>query len=312
MEEKMPKSFEPDSQFVDKLEWQLASEFRRMSRLKPAAGKVAVPRWVVAFSLVAGVLLMGVAAIKAADSIKGAWRKKIEIAKLETDLKLKRAILEFRKESASKAEKQASLGLIREDEVLTMKLVVERLAQGIERSDLDLEEVKASGETPRNELYAPAVHGRDFVSERLGIARKVLELDLGSRRERIEKRLKSMVDLGLTPRDEMDESQASIAFQEAEIGDIEKRLVLRKRFLAGTITAEEVEIEDRMTDAERDLRLAQSTVDSLKKRLESLQAKEAVGMISKTEVEKVQFSLSYAQAQLSLALLEKDILGKVK
>ncbi len=74
----MPKSFEPDGQFVDKLEWQLSSEFRRTSRLKPAAGRVAVPRWVVAFSLVAGVLLMGVAAIKASDSIKGAWRKKIE------------------------------------------------------------------------------------------------------------------------------------------------------------------------------------------------------------------------------------------
>ena len=105
----MPKNFEPDSQFLDKLEWQLSSEFRRMSRLKPAAGKVAVPRWVVAFSLVAGVLLMGVAAIKAADSIKGAWRKKIEIARLETDVKLKRAFLEFKKELTSKGQ-DAGLG----------------------------------------------------------------------------------------------------------------------------------------------------------------------------------------------------------
>ena len=58
----MPKNFEPDSRFVDRLEWQLASEFRRKDRLKPAAGKVAVPRYVIALSLAAGVLLMGVAA----------------------------------------------------------------------------------------------------------------------------------------------------------------------------------------------------------------------------------------------------------
>jgi hypothetical protein len=307
----MPKNFEPDSQFVDKLEWQLASEFRRMSRLKPAAGKVAVPRWVVAFSLAAGVLLTGVAAIKAADSIKGAWRKKIEIAKLETDIRLKRAFLEFKKESASKAEAQASVGMIREDEYLAMKLATERSALDLERSQIDLAEVKASGETPRNELYAPAVDGRDFVSERLVIERKVLELDLGLRRARDE-RLKQRVDLGLAPHDWLDGSVASTAVQEAGIGDIEKRLDLRKQFIAGAMTAEEVEIQDRMTAAERDLRQAQLTVDSSKKRLESLRSKEAVGMISDTEVQQAQFGLDAAQAQLNLALLEKEVLSKIR
>ncbi len=307
----MPENFEPDSQFLEKLEWQLSSEFRRMSRLKPAAGKIAVPRWVIAFSLAAGVLLTGVAAIKAADSIKGAWRKRIEVAKLETDVRLKSAFLEFKKELTAKAETQASMGLIREDEYLWMKTGAERAALDLERARLDLDEVKASGETSRDELYAPAVDGRDFVSERLAIEKRVLELDLGLRRARLE-RLKHRVDLGLAPREGLDEFLASTAVEEAGIGDIERRLDLRKRFLAGAVTAEEVEIQDRMTDAERDLRQAQSTVDSMKKRLEGLQAKEAVGMISNTEVEQVQFSLSYAQAQLRLALLEKDILGKIK
>jgi hypothetical protein len=307
----MSKDFQPDSQFLEKLEWQLASEFRRMSRLKPAAGKVSVPRWVVAFGLAAGVLLMGVAAIKAADSIKGAWRKRIEIARLETDVKLKRAFLEFKKELASKAETPASLGVIGEDEYSSMKLGAERSALDLERSLLDLDEVRASGEAPRNELYAPDVDGRDFVSERLVIERKVLELDLGLRRARLE-RLKQRVDLGLYPRDGLDEALASTAVQEAGTGDIEKRLDLRKRFLAGTMTAEEVEIEDRRTAAERDLRETQSTVDSLKRRLEAAQAKEAVGMISSTEVQQAQFGLSYAQAQLSLARLEMDVLSKIK
>ena len=86
MEKKMPKNLEPDSQFVDKLEWQLSSEFRRMSGLKPAAGKVAVPRWVVAFSLVAGVLLMGVAAIRRRTPSRGPGGKRLEVARLETDV----------------------------------------------------------------------------------------------------------------------------------------------------------------------------------------------------------------------------------
>ena len=76
----MSKRFEPDSQFVDRLEWQLASEFRRREHLRPAPGRVAVPRSVAVIGLAAGVLLLGVAATKAADLIKDSWRKRIEAA----------------------------------------------------------------------------------------------------------------------------------------------------------------------------------------------------------------------------------------
>ena len=103
----MPKNFEPDSRFVDRLEWQLASEFRRKDRLKPAAGKVAVPRYVVALSLAAGVLLMGVAATKAADLIKDSWRKKIEVARLETEVKIKSGLLDLQEGAAAKPKRSS-------------------------------------------------------------------------------------------------------------------------------------------------------------------------------------------------------------
>jgi outer membrane protein TolC len=312
MEGKMSKNLEPDGQFVDRLEWQLASEFRRMNRLKPAAGKVAVPRYVVALSLAAGVLLMGVAATKAADLIKDSWRKKIEVARLETEVKIKRAFLDHKKEAVARAETQVSMGLIHEDDALVSKLGVERAASDLERSLVDLEEVKASGETPRNELYAPAVGGRDFVSERLEIDKRTLEADLGLRRTRSERHLKEKVDLGLIPKSELDDFQASLATQEAGIGDIEKRLDLRRQFLAGKISAEELEIQDRTTAAEKDLRQAKSLVDSIERRLELLRAKQAVGMISETEIRGYQFALDTAQAELSLALQQIEILKKLK
>jgi hypothetical protein len=312
MEGKMPKNFEPDSRFVDRLEWQLASEFRRKDRLNPAAGKVAVPRYVVALSLAAGVLLMGVAATKAADLIKDSWRKKIEVARLETEVKLKNAFLDFKKEALARAETQVSMGLISEDEALVSKLGVERAASDLKRSLVDLEEVKASGETPRNELYAPAVGGRDFVSERLEIDKKTLEADLSLRRGRTERHLKEKVDLGLIPKSGWDDFQASLAVQEAGIGDIEKRLDLRRRLLTGEISAEEMEIQDRTAAAERELRQARSSVDSFQRRLELLRAKQAVGMISEAEIRGYQFALDAAQAELSLALQQIEILKKLK
>lgn len=304
----MPKSFEPDSRFVDRLEWQLASEFRRKDRLKPAAGKVAVPRYVVALSLTAGVLLMGVAATKAADLIKDSWRKKIEVARLETEVKIKRAFLELKKETADEAEKRFSLGLFSEDTVLTAKQVVERSAYDLEKTVLELEEVKASGEAPRDELYAPLVGGRDFVVERLEIGRRMLHVDLDLRQQILRQR----VDAAVLPKSALDAFQATLDVQDAAIADIENRLTLRKKFLTGEISAAELEVQTRMSAAEKDLREAQSAIETMRPRLEDLRAKEAAGLVTSDEVKVIQLLLDSAQAKADLALEEIEILKSIR
>lgn len=308
----MPNKFEADRQFVDRLEWQLASEFRRKDRLNPAAGKIAVPRSVVALSLAAGLLLMGVAATKAADVIKDSWRKKIEVARLETEVKIKRAFLELKNEKADGAEERFSLGLVSEDEALTAKLGAERSASDLERSLLDLEEVKASGEAPRDELYAPLIGGRDFVSERLEVERKILKSDLDLRRARIERTLRKRIDLGVVPKSALDEFQASLSGQEAAIEDLEKRLTLRRRFRAGEISAGELEIQARMSAAEKELKEARSSIDMIRTRLEDLRAKQAAGLITSEEVKGAQLGLDFAQAKADLAVQQIEILKTIK
>jgi hypothetical protein len=308
----MPKNFEPDSRFVDKLEWQLASEFRRMSRLKPAPGKVAVPRYVVALSLAAGVLLMGVAATKAADLIKESWRKRIEVVRLETEVKIKKAFLELKKERAAQAGNKFSLGLISEDEGLVAKLGAERAAADLEKSAVDFEEVNASGQAPRDELYAPLVGGRDFVGERLGIERKVLQADLDLRRTRTERSLRQRVELGLMPESALSWLTAALAGQEAAIKDIENRLALRQRFLTGTISAGEMEIQTRLSAAQKELHEAQSSIDTIGPRLEDLRAKAAAGLVTIDEVQGMELGLSAAQARVNLALQEIEILKTIR
>jgi hypothetical protein len=308
----MPSRFEPDNQFVDRLEWQLTSEFRRRDRLKPAPGRIAVPRSVAALGLAAGIILMGVAASKAADVIKDSWRKRIEVARLETEVKIKRAFLELKKEKADEAGKRFSLGLVSEDEALTAKLGAERSASDLERSLLDLEEVKASGEAPRDELYAPLLGGRDFVGERLEVEKKVLKSDLDLRRARIERTLRKRIDLGVVPKSALDEFQASLAGQEAAIEEIENRLTLRRRFLAGDISTGELEIQARMSAAEKELKEARSSIDMIRTRLEDLRAKEAAGLVTGEEVKGAQLGLDFAQAKADLALQQIEILKTIK
>ena len=307
----MSEIYEPDNQFLERLEWQLSSEYRRASRLKSASKKIAIPRRLVAAACMVGILMTAVAAIKAADYIQDSWRKKIEIARAETEVELKKVYLESIKERAAEVKIRVTNGLIREDEYKLINLAAENAELDFQRSLLNLDEVKASGEIPRNELYAPLVGGRDFVSERLEMEKKAVELDLEQLNIHLG-RLIQLVEQNLVRGDEMDRIQAEIANRKVMIDKIQERLDLRTRFLTGEITAQEVEIEDRMTGAERNLHLAQSKVDSLKEQLEGLKSLESKQMINPMEVKQMQYALDAAQAELELATLEMDVLKKLK
>jgi multidrug resistance efflux pump len=311
MEEKMDQINEPDSLFLERLEWQLTSEFRRANRLKSPSGKIAVPRGIIALALVVGGLTTGVAAIKAAEYVKDSWRKKIEIARAETEVNLKKAHLESVREMESRAKMQVSDGLIQDEEYQMMRFAAERAELDLKKSMLNLDEVKISGEIPSNELFAPLVGGRDFVSERLEIEREEIERDSELLKSRL-RRIEQLVEAHLAPGDQLAHIQADIAAQEVTIGRIQKQLALRRRFLGGEITAQEVEIQDRLAVAERNMHLARSKVDALEVQMKRLKALEAEGMISETEIKQLQFALTAAQAELKLAGLEMDVLQKAR
>lgn len=307
----MSKNFEPDKQFVDRLEWQLASEFRRAGRLRPAAGRVAVPRGVVAASLVVGVLLTGVAISKAADIIKDSWRKKIEMARVETESKLKGLQLASLQKLAEQAAARVAIGLVHEEEYLALKLAADCAALDLKRSELNRQEVEASGEIARDELYAPIVDGRDFVSERLKLESEIHALNLGSLERRLA-RVDDLVAKGLVQDEELDQVRTDLAFRKTLIDKVLERLDLRKRFVAGELNAQEVEINGRISAADEHLRQVRAKVGSIQEQLERLMGLEARGLVSKTEVEQTRFALEAAKAELSLAALEKDVLEKVK
>lgn len=307
----MSNIYAPDGRYLERLEWQLSSEYRRANLLKPASGKIAVPRWMAATCLAVGILMTGVAVIKAADYIKDSWRKKIEIARVETEVELKKIHLESIREIASQMKSRVADGLIREDEYKLIDLAVKNAELDLQRSLSNLDEVKTSGQVPRNELYAPLVDGRDFVSERLEMERKAAELDLGQLRIQQE-RLSRLLEQNLVRADELVPIQTSIAGRKMMMDKIQRKLDLRARFLSGEITAQKAEIEDRMTEAERNLRLAQSRMESLKKELERLEALEARGKISHMEVTRLRNALDAAQTEWKLSALEMDVLEKLK
>jgi hypothetical protein len=308
----MSNRFEPDTKFVDRLEWQLASEFRRRDQLKPAPGRVAVPRSVAALGLAAGIILMGVAATKAADLIKDSWRKKIEVARLETEVKIRRAFLDFKELRFRQAEEKFKAGLIGEDGLHGNRLAKGNAVFELEKALLDLEEVRASGQAPRDEIHAPLVDGRDFVSERLEARKRALESDILLRRGRTEGYWKQRFDLGLISESELEDRRALVAVQETELEAVETTLGLRRQILAGALSSEQLEIRIRMAEAEKKLAAARREIDSMKRHLDTQQAQFLAGLIAEEEMRGTRMVLDAAQAQESLALQEIEILKTIR
>jgi hypothetical protein len=309
----MKETYDPDSRFVEKLEWQLTSEFRRRNRMK-IPGKIAVSRGTFTLAVVAGVLLTGVAMTKATDLIRESWRKKIEVAKAEMDVRLNTALAELNKERAAKAEAQVSNGSLRQEDYQVTKIFAEKSALNLERSQLNLEEVETSGEAPRDEIYAPVVGARDFVSERLRIEKQGHELNLELWRARIKQRSRQMAEKSSVPRVPIQRNdwQAVTASEQAALESVTKRLGLREEFVEGQLSARDVEIQDRIAVAEGDLRQAQATVDSLMKQLAQTRAIQSKDTTQEEQVQALQLGLNYAQEQVALASVVIDILRNAK
>lgn len=307
----MPKTFEPDHQFVERLEWQLASELRRRAALGPTHARIAVPRPVAVAVILAGIGLAGVAGIKAAELVQDSWRKKIEVARAETEVRLGEARLQSQQGQTAQAGQRLAVGLVPEGDLLIARTMQERTELDLERARLNLDEVRRSGAAPRDELYAPLVGGRDFVTERLRLDLREAELGLRVLAARA-KQFKERQQLGLIAPEQSRAAERDVAARKTRIDETGQTLDLRKRFLSGEISALQVEVAGRLAAAKARLATAQSKVDDLTERTARAGSLRDVGMASPAEADDLREALEAAEAEMTLAALEVEVLEKVK
>jgi multidrug resistance efflux pump len=307
----MNKEFEPDKQFLERMEWQMASEYRRALLRGPSAERISLSRRSTVALVAIGIMLSGVAVIKAADLVRDSWRKKIEIARAETAVRLKETALGAAQELAGRMEGLFAKGMIAAGEPATVERAVQKADADLKKALLDLDEVRATGSAPRNELYAPASGNRDFVSARLEIERRDAEEEL-KRLESLAERTRRLVENNLASREELDLRQGEVAAQTAKINEIRNQMELRKQFIKGGVAAPEIEIQSRLAAAASSLTAARTKVESLQGRMERLAALESRGLVSSTEVRRLRAELEAAKIEMQFAALEKDALDNAR
>lgn len=303
----------PRDGFVDRLEWQISSELRRRQRSGPATWLPSSPLKAAAaiVFVVLASMAAGGAAVAAAVQAQNNERRDVLVSGYERRVELARQRLALNTSHLRMWEREVAVGVKRPEDMQTAQLEVAEAERELKLLELDLQEVRLTGREPRAEISAPLVSGRDFVTERLQASLVAPDQALSVAKARAAA-TRRRVDVGLATMSDLAQDEARVLELEAAIAAIRSKLDIRRRFVAGQVTAAradllviEGEAEQRVKSLEPRIALARKNVEVAEQRLQ-------VGVMTRVELAEAKLRLSeleadLAKAQLDLALIRKKV-----
>jgi hypothetical protein len=305
---------EPDSEFLEKLEWQISREVRRRNRTAPPRSRMKGPRSVPAFAVIGLMLLSmgaGAAAVAAAYQAQGGERRDILTSGFERRVQLARERLAMTTEQLQATERRVSLGAAKREDLLDWRAKAAEAEAQLKSLELELEEIRITGHEPLSDISSPLVSGRDFVNERLRVGMTIpeaaLELEQARMRE-AEKRF----SLGTAEYLDVEAARARAVEAEAALEAFRRKASIRQLFLNRKIDA--VAADLRVLEAEAALRRKSlgSQVELARKELERAAKKFELGTGQKVQQAEAALRMQLLEAELAkteldLALVRRQI-----
>ena len=307
----MNELHEPTNDFVERLERQVSHEARRRNRLADSPRR---PWWLSTKAVAASMLIsmaIGGAVVAAAyeaqasglrDQIAAPYAQRLDLAKRKHEV--------VAGELAA-AERRFSVGMVTESEVLEAGLAVADARAQIQVIELQLAEVQITGKDYRDELSAPLVSGRDFVTQRLLALSTVPEQALAHARK-LADHVQRRVEIGTSAPLDLDVVRTRITELTLTMNAFQRKLEIRRQFLAGKI--DRIETELRVLEAEADqqvntlqpkLSLAQQEATQLASRFEIGTVNQEAVAMAKLRV--LELELAMSKAKLDLTVVRRRI-----
>ena len=174
---------------------------------------------------------------------------------------------------------------------------------------LELEEVRRSGREPLSELSAPLVDGRDFVSEKENLRRELARRHLDvAQGEAARTRLRAAV--GVAGQLDVPPVDLAVAELELELQGYDRRLVIRRAYLATEISAVEAELQVLELEAENRLVLLDGQGELLQLEMAQVESRVAVGIMSQLDATPMRTQISEHEALQRLAEAELQIVRR--
>lgn len=301
----MTDRHEPRPDFVSNLEWQIKTSLQREDRFSRPVSQTRLGRGKTVF-LVLVSAFVGAGAVMASEQVQQSRAKEILLLRAQGQQRIAALQLEMALANFQDVEERYEVGIIHEEDLILARLPLREAEGHIQSLRLDEEEIQASGKTPDNQITAPLLDGRDFVTERL---RLDLEKAMG-RFSHFQNRLgwaREAMRLGqvASESDHVRQAEASVVFSETDVARIQEKMALRQRFLDGEIMALEVEAGLEINEAESQLERHRLEYDLMNGQMgEAIEAVE-LGIMAESSLKR--FRLRLMELELEMEILERTL-----
>jgi len=268
----VPRESDMRPEFRAHLEWQIASALRREERFAEPASRGAVSRLRTALSLVAA-LAVGAVAMAASGQVQESRQRDVLIEAARADEDLSRLRLQLAEAAYQEAKQKFDVGIASREAVQVARAQLDALKAALARIALNVEEIRATAQAPRDDLQAPLVGQRDFVAERLQLD---AEVDLAGALGRMQQ--------------------------------LRTTLELRRRALDGQLKAAEVASALRRLELELERTRLERTTVAARTRLETVRRLVAVGQLGELELKRAE--LEVLEQERDLKRIREEI-GKM-
>lgn len=307
----MKEEHTPNPEFVNRLEWELESTMRRQGALNGTSStrRSIGRRLGTTLALVVVSMLVGGAGTHVVAQRTDKRAAALYIARGEALLEIARTRLEPFARKLARAQALADEGAVTERELQQIEQQYMQAESETEIRELELAETLITGKEPNDALSAPLVGGRDFVTERMAARRHPAQmgLQLLIDQDQYNRRLH---DDGIVSAWELQAAQTAIIAAEEELSGPEQRIKLRASFLAGELSAAEVELRGMRFAAIVARETALRQVEVLAEQHQRLVLLSERGAVSDSELRAVEAQLRTVEAHVELADLELRILDQ--
>jgi hypothetical protein len=300
---------DPTPEFRAHLESEISRAYRRQIRLgapgparEPRRGRlraVGLLAICVAVGTASGIVSAQARDFARRDSLLEAARAELAIMALRLDI----ARAQF--ESASQ---KARIGALDGQGVASAESELRSMETRAARAKLNIEEIEVSSQAPRDELSAPLVNGRDFVTERIRLdlvnAQQQLTLAEGAVGT-----IEGRVRAGAVSELSRGEAQVHVERARRALAVLAERLSLRREFLEKATPADELSRRLEAAQLRQDVRVAEQALALARARAANVDRQRAVGAATELDALRARMDVMEREVELSLLMTQLRRIG---
>lgn len=293
----------PSAEFRAMLEAEVVRTFHRESQFT-AEHRWLAPRRVRGLMILLTGLVLGFTTEFASGQVQNAQERNRLLEAAAETRQLAAMRLQIAEEALKNAQERYNVGAASRDALRSAETEVRERRMHFMRIELEMAEIRETAAPPRDDLVAPRVGSRDFVSERLKLEAAMYQDRLSTAEQRFQE-VERAHRVGAVPATALGDAQSDMEGSRAALELAGMKLQLRKQFLEEGLSADEVvrraqrmELAIELRRLEQVLRRAQERQQLLRDRARAGAESELEAKRAEVEVLELQLHLKSLQQQL--------------